>query len=84
MILIIAAQHVVVPLLPVFESMTGRAQADQRFAGVHIFFDLAQLVLRKAHSTNKQNDQVRPVQGVDTIKTESGLQVALECRQCPA
>src|SRR5881275_1223640 len=34
MVVIIAAQHVVIPLLPVFERMTRRAQADQRLAGI--------------------------------------------------
>src|SRR6266704_2601924 len=96
MVVIIAAQNVSIPLLPVLERMTGRAQADQWFARIDEFLDFPELFLGQRHAADENNSELGFIQGIqagdllafgafqiDAVETVIGCQILFECREGP-
>ena len=92
--MIIAAEHFMIPFLPVFERMAGCAQADDRFASSDKFFDVCELVVGQSHSTYEKNGEIGAVQRFDSGDVVAGralqagatemiicLKQLLECRK---
>src|SRR5712671_1103493 len=61
---VIAAQYFVIPFLPIFKCMAGRAQPNDWLAGTDVLLDARKLLFRQRHAADEQDREVGAVEGL--------------------